>query len=53
MQNGHIWVFDWEIKIIDHAETVKSLRQKELYWYHKLKTYAPFGLNDRDVYAVY
>ena len=36
-----------------HAETVKSLRQKELYWYHKLKTYAPFGLNERDVYAAY
>ena len=31
LQNGHIWIFDWEIKIIDHAETVKSLRQKELY----------------------
>ena len=33
-----------EIIIIDHAETVKSLSQKELYWYHKLKTHAPFGL---------
>ena len=36
-----------------HAKTVKSLRQKELYWYHKLKTYAPFVLNERDVYAAY
>lgn len=23
------------------------------YFYPKLKTYAPFGLNDRDVYADY
>ena len=46
-------ICDWEITIIDHAETVKSLRQKELYWYHKLKTYAPYGLNERDVYAAY
>ena len=36
-----------------HAETVKTLRQKELYWYHKLKIYAPYGLNERDVSAVY
>ena len=39
------------VAIIDHAETVKSLRHKELYWYHKLKTYVPYGLNERDVYA--
>ena len=36
-----------------HAETVKTLRQKELYWYHKLKIYPPYGLNERDVSAVY
>ena len=30
---------------------VKILRQKELYWYRKLKTYTPIGLNGHDVYA--
>ena len=53
LQNEHNGICDWEITIIDHAETVKSLRQKELYWYHELKTYAPFGLNEGDVYAAY
>ena len=53
LQNEHNRICDWEITIIDHAEAVKSLRQKELYWYHKLKTYAPFGLNKRDIYAAY
>ena len=32
---------------------VKSLRQKELYWCHKLETFASFGLNGLDVYAAY
>ena len=32
---------------------VTGRRQKELYRYHKLKTYAPFDLNERDVYAAY
>ena len=53
LQNEHNKVCDWEITIIDHAKTVKSLRKKELHWYHKLKTYAPFGLNEHDVYAAY
>ena len=53
LQYEHNGICDWEITIIDHAETVNSLRQKELYCYHKLKTYAPFGLNECDVYVAY
>ena len=53
LQNDHNEICDWEITIIDNAETVKSVRKKELYWYHKLKTYAPFGHEERDVYAAY
>ena len=34
LQNDNNGIYDWEIAIIDHAETVKALRQKELYWYH-------------------
>ena len=53
LQGDHHKICDWEITIINHAEMVKSLRQKELYWYHKLKTYTLFGLNEHDVYAAY
>ena len=53
LQNDHNGICDWEVAIIDHAETVKSLREIELYWFHKLKTYAPYGPNERDVYAAY
>ena len=53
LQNDHNSICDCEITVIDHAEMVKSLKQKELYWYHKLKTYASFGLNERDVCAAY
>ena len=53
LQNDHNGICDWEITTNDHAEAVKSLRQKELYCYHQLKTYTPFGLNERDVYAAY
>ena len=53
LQTDHSEICDWEITIMDHAETIKPLRQKEFYWYHKLKTYAPFGPNERDVDAAY
>ena len=43
-QRDHNGICDWEITITDHAETEKSFRQKELYWYYKLKTYDPFDL---------
>ena len=52
LQNDHNEICDWEITITDHAETVKFLRQTELYWYHKLKTYAPYSHNERDVYKI-
>ena len=44
LQSDHKGICDWEITIIDHAETKKSLRQKEFYWFHKLKTYFPLFL---------
>ena len=53
LQNDHNGICTWKITIVDHAETVKSLSQKELYLYHKLKTYDSFGLNEHDVYAVF
>ena len=53
MQNDHNGISDLEITIIDHAVMVKLLRQKELYWYHNLKTYAPFGINGLDVNDAY
>ena len=41
LQSDHNVIFDWEITIIDHAETEKPLSSKELCWYHKSKKYAP------------
>ena len=31
LQNDHNGIYDWEITILDHAETEKSFRQKDLY----------------------
>ena len=44
LQNDKNGICDWEMTITDHAEI-----QNELCWYRKLKTYVPFGLNERDL----
>ena len=48
-QAGHNGISDWSLKIIDQAEDETSLRRKESFWQHKLDTFAPNGLNEREV----
>ena len=43
---GHSGIEDWEVILIDSAETEKELRTKELFWQYKLKTFHPNGLNE-------
>ena len=49
----HNGIEDWGTILIDSADTLKKLRRKELYWMYKLKTYAPYGPKERDVYKVF
>ena len=46
-------VEDWVITLIDRADTLKELRRKELCWMYKLKTYAPYCRNERNVYEAF
>ena len=47
---SHTGIEDWVITLIDSTDTLKELRKKELYLMYKLKTYAPYGLNEREIY---
>ena len=49
----HNGIEDMVITLIDSADTLKELRRKELYWMYRLKTYAPDGLTERDVYEAF
>ena len=49
----HNSIEDWVITLTDSADTFKELRRKELHWMCRLKTYAPYGLNERDVYEAF
>ena len=45
----HNGMGDWSYTLIDCAEDSLSLRRKESFWQYKLGTFAPEGLNTRDV----
>ena len=50
---SHTGIEGWVIILIDKADTIKEFRKKELDWMYKLKTYAPCGINERDVYEAF
>ena len=49
----HNGIEDWVITLIDRADTLTQLRRNEWYWMHKLKTYALYSVNKRDVYEIF
>ena len=50
---GHQGIENWSVTLIDQVEDLDSLRKKELYWINRLNTWAPNGLNVREVYEAY
>ena len=48
--DGHEGIANWCVTLIDHVDDKKVSRKKELSWMHKSNTWAPVGLNVREVY---
>lgn len=48
-QPDHNGMEDWSFTLIDHAESLSRLRRKESFWQHKLDSFQPNGLNEREV----
>ena len=50
---GHQGIENWSVTFKDQVEDLDSLRKKELCWINSLNTWAPIGLNVREVYEAY
>ena len=45
----HHGMGDWEITLIDQAESVDDLRRTESFWQFEFDTFQPNGLNELDL----
>ena len=50
IQDCHGGIDDWEVTLFEKCETHKQLKERETFWQHKLKTFYPLGLNEREEY---
>ena len=48
IQDDHEGKDDWQFTLIDQCTTNAELRKREVYWQHRLKTFFPNGLNERE-----
>ena len=47
----HSRVDDWEVTSFERRETHKTLKERETFWHHKLKTFYRLGLNETEEYS--
>ena len=49
-QHIHNWTDDWKFTLIKQCETHEQLKEMETFWQHRLKTFYPYGLNEKKEY---
>ena len=50
IQDCHRGIDDWEVTLFEKCETPKQLKVRETFSQHKLKTFYPLGLNEKEKY---
>ena len=48
--DGHLGIGDWDFTLFEQCETHKQLKERETFWQHRLKTFYPLGLNEKEEY---
>ena len=48
--DGHSGIDDWGFVIFEQCETHGLLKERESFWQHRLKTFYPIGLNEKEEY---
>ena len=50
IQDCHRGIDDLEVTLFQKCEAHKRLKEREMFWQHKLKTFYPLGLNEKEEY---
>ena len=51
MGNSHNGIDHWQFTLIEQCETHEKLKERETFWQHRLKTFYPYGLNEKKEYS--
>ena len=46
IQDYHRGIDDLEVTLFEKSETHKQLKEREMFWLHRSKTFYPLGLNE-------
>ena len=49
-QHSHNEIDDWQFTLIEKYETHEQLKERETFWPHRLKTFCPYGSNEKKEY---
>ena len=50
IQDCHRGIDDYEVTLFEKCEMHKQRKERETFWRHKLKTFYPLGLNEKEEY---
>ena len=48
--DGHLGIDDWNFTLFEQFDTHKQLKEREIFWQHRLKIFYPLGLNAKEEY---
>ena len=48
--DGHSGIEDWNFVIFEQCETHAQLKERETFWQHRLNTFYPIALNEKEEY---
>ena len=48
--DGHSGIQDWDLVIFESCEAHAQLKERGTFWQHRLKTFYPIGLNEKEEY---
>ena len=48
--DGHTGIEVWDFEISEQCKTHVQLKQRETFWQHRLKTFYPIGLDEKEEY---
>ena len=48
--DGHLGIDNWDFTLFKQYETHRQLKEREIFWQHRLQIFYPLGLDEKEEY---